>query len=197
MRDSHCTTVSQLSFRWRWLVLWLAAAPAALAVLGCGAKPEDTHTGAAPAPTVHLVHPTSRKIVRVVGQPSFIEAYERTSIFPKVTGYIEKWIVDIGDKVKKGDVLATLFVPEVVEDFGTKTATVEFDKQRIELALAVVQVEEAEVVAADTPGSPRPRRTWPNTRQTSTAGNQKSLGLRVRSKGASSPPRYSLSRKTS
>ena len=57
--------------------------------------------------------------------------------------------MDIGDKVKKGDVLATLFVPELVEDFGTKKATVELDKERIELALKVVKVAEADVQAAE------------------------------------------------
>ena len=56
--------------------------------------------------------------------------------------------MDIGDKVKKGDVLATLFVPELVEDFGTKKATVELDKERIELALKMVEVAEADVKAA-------------------------------------------------
>ena len=60
---------------------------------------------------MRLIQPLVRKIVRVVGQPSFIESYERTSIYAKPTAYILKWIVDIGDKVKKGDVLATLFAP--------------------------------------------------------------------------------------
>ena len=60
---------------------------------------------------VQLLRPQVRKIVRVVGQPSFIESYERTSIYAKPSAYILKWIVDIGDKVKKGDVLATLFAP--------------------------------------------------------------------------------------
>jgi multidrug efflux pump subunit AcrA (membrane-fusion protein) len=95
-----------------------------------------------------VVQPSVRKIVRVVGQPSFIESYERTSIYPKLSAYIEKWNVDIGDKVKKGDVLATLFVPEVVEDYGTKKATVELDRERIDLALKLVDVAEADVKAA-------------------------------------------------
>ena len=68
---------------------------------------------------------------------------------PKLTAYIEKWNVDIGDKVKKGDVLATLFVPELVEDYGTKKATVELDEERIELAQKVVEVAEADVKAAE------------------------------------------------
>ncbi len=86
-----------------------------------------------------MIRPQVRNIVREVGQPSFIEAYERTSIFAKPTAYIEKWIVDIGDKVKKGDVLATLFVPELVEDHETKGATVGLDRERIALAKQVVR----------------------------------------------------------
>ena len=70
--------------------------------------------------------------MRIVGQPSFIESYERSSVYPKMSAYIEKWNVDIGDRVKKGQTLATLFVPELVEDFGTKKATVKLDDQRIE-----------------------------------------------------------------
>jgi multidrug efflux pump subunit AcrA (membrane-fusion protein) len=97
---------------------------------------------------VRLTRPQVRTIVRTVGQPSFIESYERTSIYPKLTGYIEKWNVDIGDKVKKGDVLATLFVPELVEDFGTKKATVKLDEERVELAKKMVEVADADVKAA-------------------------------------------------
>ena len=66
-----------------------------------------------------------------------------------MNAYIQKWIVDIGDKVKKGDVLATLFVPELVEDHGTKKATVVLDQERIALAKEVVEVAKADVEAAE------------------------------------------------
>src|SRR5207237_3377452 len=122
---------------------------AALAAPGCGNKEKTNYTSVSKPPTVRLIQPEVRKIVRVVGQPSFIESYERTSIYPKLTGYIEKWNVDIGDKVKKGDVLATLFVPELVEDFGTKKATVKLDKRRIDFARKVVKVAQADVKAAE------------------------------------------------
>jgi multidrug resistance efflux pump len=98
---------------------------------------------------VQLLNPPVRDIIRVVGQPSFIEAYERTSIYSKPTAYIQKWIVDIGDPVKKGDVLATLFVPELVEDHQTKKAAVELDRQRIDLAQEAVQVAKADVKVAE------------------------------------------------
>src|SRR4029077_20222401 len=65
--------------------------------------------------------------------------------------YIDKWIVDIGDKVKKGDVLAILFAPELNEELGTKQANVVLDRERIALARQVVERDEAEVRAAEAP----------------------------------------------
>ena len=109
----------------RW-ALGLALA-AALALTGCE-KPKAKATGGADAVTVQLTKPEVRTITRVVGQPSFVQSYERAAIYPKMTAYIEKWNVDIGDRVKKGDVLATLFVPEWVEEWKSKKATVKLDR---------------------------------------------------------------------
>jgi HlyD family secretion protein len=129
----------------RWLLLGLVAV---LSAPGCKHEAKVGVTNADKPPAVHVMQPQVRNIVRVVGQPSFIEAYERTSIYAKPTAFIEKWIVDIGDKVKKDDVLATLFVPELVEDHQTKGATVVLDRQRIALAQEVVDVARADVKAA-------------------------------------------------
>ncbi len=120
----------------------------ALAMPGCSHKGEVSFTSATKPTTVQVINPTVRNIVRVVGQPSFVESYERTSVYPKPTAYIQKWIVDIGDKVKKGDVLATLFAPELIEEDGTKQAAVVLDQQRIALAKVVVEVAKADVAAA-------------------------------------------------
>jgi multidrug efflux pump subunit AcrA (membrane-fusion protein) len=121
---------------------------AALVAPGCHRGEENHYTSVSEPPTVQLIQPRARNVVRVVGQPSFIEAYERTSVYPKLAGYIEKWNVDIGDKVKRDDVLATLFIPELVEEHGTKGATVKLDRERIALAKEVVRVATADVEAA-------------------------------------------------
>jgi len=126
----------------------LLALLAVLAMPGCGHEAEVSFTSGTKPPTVQVIFPTVRNIIRVVGQPSFIESYERTSIFPKPSAYIQKWIVDIGDKVKKGDVLATLFAPELIEEDGTKKATVVLDQERIALAKEGVEVAKADVMAA-------------------------------------------------
>ena len=93
------STVSHRSAGRRRLAFWLLAA---LAAPGCGHEAKIDFTTVTKPPTVQVINPPVRTIVRVVGQPSFIESYERTSVFPKLTAYIEKWNVDIGDKVKKG-----------------------------------------------------------------------------------------------
>ncbi len=143
--------------RFRWFITMTRSAGCCLALgllalfaaPGCEKAEKTGAPSVVEAPTVQVVQPEYRKIVRVVGQPSFVEPYERTSIFPKVTGYIKQWNVDIGDRVKKGDVLCTLYVPELEEDRETKWRTVKFDKERVRFAEAVVEVAKADVEAAE------------------------------------------------
>ena len=140
--SDHHSQCSLPTFR---LVFGLVAA---LAVPGCRHEAESHAPSVTKPQTVRLIQPQVRKITRVVGQPSFTQSFERNSVFPKMNAYIEKWNVDIGDRVKKGDVLATLFVPELVEDHGTKKATVVLDRERVALAKVVVEVAQADVDAA-------------------------------------------------
>src|SRR5208283_1971920 len=76
--------------------------------------------GPAPAPKAHLrpevkaVNMEKRTIVRQTGQPGFIEAYEQTSIYPKIAGFVGEWKVDIGDTITKDMAIAHLDVPDLV-----------------------------------------------------------------------------------
>ncbi len=95
----------------------------ALMVIGCSHR-ETSAPAAQPHPLVTVVHPERRTIDTSVGQPAFIAAYEQTSIYPKIPGYVLKWSVDIGDRVKKDQVLAELFVPELDAEYEEKQAQV-------------------------------------------------------------------------
>ncbi|HEV3024294.1 MAG TPA: hypothetical protein VGX76_17585, partial [Pirellulales bacterium] len=131
--------------RGRWLGLALLAA---LAAPGCGHEHRAEIRSVTEPATVRLTRPETRDIVRVVGQPSFVEAYERTSIYPKLSGFIQKWYFDIGDQVRQDEVLADLFVPEIVEEWKRNGATVEYDRKRVKLAEKRVLVAEADVKVA-------------------------------------------------
>ena len=80
-------------------------------------RPARAGTAASPAVVrVTSSRPSGRPIRRTTEQPGQIEAFEITPIHAKLAGYVESVAVDIGDKVKKGQVLAELRVPEVEAD---------------------------------------------------------------------------------
>jgi HlyD family secretion protein len=123
---------------------------AALTAPGCSQQTKTEQVTSVVEPlSVRVTQPKTRDIVRVIGQPSFVESYERTSIYPKLSAYITKWHVDIGDKVKKNQVLADLFVPEVEEDCQTKFEAVELAEERVRLAEEKVKVADANVDVAE------------------------------------------------
>jgi len=53
--------------------------------------------------------------------PGNIRPLEETVVYPRVSGYVRKWNVDIGDKVEEGQVLAEVDTPELDQDL-TKAA---------------------------------------------------------------------------
>ncbi len=99
-------------------------------------------------PEVALVRPQHAALHWTVRQPGYIEAFEETAIVPKISGYIEAWNVDIGDRVSAGDVLAVLRVPDLAKELEQKAAEVEQARKLCEVSEAHVvsvaaQVEEA------------------------------------------------------
>ena len=148
-RSLMCRDAWAVCDRHRMAVSGVLALLVAMAAPGCGhqRKIEEVTPVVEPL-NVRVTKPQTRDIVRVVGQPSFVESYERTSIYPKLSAYIKKWNVDIGDRVKKNQVLADLFVPEVEEDCQTKFEALELAEERVKLAEEKVKVSDANVQVA-------------------------------------------------
>ena len=82
-------------------------------------------------PAVSTVHPERHTLERSIEQPGQIEGYEQSPLYPKIAGYVARLNVDIGDRVTKGQVLAELSVPEVVEEHRQKQATVAQTRARV------------------------------------------------------------------
>src|SRR5262249_37670888 len=116
---------------------------------GCGKEDEAPPSTVSLVPTVNIAHPEFRDIRRTVAQPGLIQPYEQTAIFSKVAGFVQKWNVDIGARVKKDELLVELLVPELEEEHKQKEALVEQEKAMVIQADTLVHVAESNLQASD------------------------------------------------
>jgi RND family efflux transporter MFP subunit len=79
--------------------------------------------------------PTKEKLTL----PGNTAAWYQSTIYARVSGYVEKWSVDIGDKVKKGEVLATIETPDLDAQLAAAQAkfTASQAQERVEEANSV------------------------------------------------------------
>jgi membrane fusion protein, multidrug efflux system len=87
------------------------------------------------APRVEVVSPKILNSDRALVLSGSVRALEETVIYPRANGYIAKWLVDIGDKVKEGQTLAEIETPELDQ---------ELDQARAQLAQAAAGVTQAD-----------------------------------------------------
>jgi len=64
-------------------------------------------------PRVEVVAPKPLTADHALLLPGTIQPLEETVIYPRADGYCRRWLVDIGDKVKAGQLLAEIDTPEV------------------------------------------------------------------------------------
>ena len=62
---------------------------------------------------VEVFKPTVVESDRAISLPGTVRALEQTKIYPRVTGYVRKWLVDIGDSVTAGQLLVEIDTPEL------------------------------------------------------------------------------------
>jgi HlyD family secretion protein len=131
-------------------VTGLAVTVAAALTAGCERSPNSkADHPAQPVMRVEVVKPARHTVQRSVGEPGQLVAAETTSIHAKIAGYVRKVNVDIGDEVKKGQVLAELYVPELEAELRQKTAAVEQAGAKKAQAEAAVKVALAAVTSSE------------------------------------------------
>jgi RND family efflux transporter MFP subunit len=64
-------------------------------------------------PTVAVIQPDAKVLNATLDLPGRIEAYSRAPIFARVSGYLKSWSVDIGARVKAGQVIAEIEAPDL------------------------------------------------------------------------------------
>jgi RND family efflux transporter MFP subunit len=126
-----------------------ALAVLAVAASGCGRRAEESKSSMNSVSKVHLTKPQLRNFTYSVDQPGFVDAFEQTAIYSKVSGFIEHYYVDIGDHVKKGAPVADIFVPELKEEHDQKVAQVKLDGSMVHVAETKVQTAIAQLAEAN------------------------------------------------
>ncbi|MEO8482182.1 MAG: efflux RND transporter periplasmic adaptor subunit [Acidobacteriota bacterium] len=73
-------------------------------------------TTEATVPAVAVIHPTMSAGGDDLALPATLQAYVDSPIYARTTGYLQKWYVDLGGRVKQGDLLADLDTPEIDQE---------------------------------------------------------------------------------
>jgi multidrug efflux pump subunit AcrA (membrane-fusion protein) len=98
--------------------------------VGCGhgvATSSDEATGSSTR-TVAVIQPQRREVTQSITLPGDLVGYYEAALHSKVTGFLTKVLVDKGDWVKQGQVLATLEVPELDQNLARVRAQLRIAK---------------------------------------------------------------------
>jgi len=113
-------------------------------LVACGAKSQSDRNAAAVAaldarknivPNVRVMTTKETAGPRTIELPGNMAAFDQATLFARATGYIAKRNVDIGSKVKKGDVLAVIAAP----DLDAQLAQAKAQLQQLQAAVQQAQ----------------------------------------------------------
>jgi RND family efflux transporter MFP subunit len=96
----------------------------------------STAAAAADALRVDVVHPRIDSNVRTLSLPGSLQALESTAIYARATGYVRRWLVDIGDKVTAGQLLVEVDTPDLDQQLQQARATLGQTRASLEQAKA-------------------------------------------------------------
>ncbi len=80
---------------------------------------------------------------RTTAQPGTVQAFDEAEVYPPVSGLLSQLTVDIGDRVKKGQMLAVIDSPELEADVQKGKALLARAKARVLRAQSAVRIAEA------------------------------------------------------
>jgi HlyD family secretion protein len=113
---------------------------------GAKSAPGKSEQGATAG--IKVINPERRDMKTRVVQPGTIQAFEVTPVYSRISGYVEKYRYNIGDRVKAKDVLIDMWIPDYVEQYGQKSAAVKTAQVQIRVAAADLRANEAKVETA-------------------------------------------------
>ena len=83
------------------------------------------------APPVDIVVAKSVTVGQDLVLPGQTAAWYESTIYARVNGYVASWLVDIGDSVKKGQLLATIETPELDAELAASRAALNASQAQV------------------------------------------------------------------
>ena len=99
-------------------------------------------TAQAAIPSVNAVHPKSETRARDLVLPGNTQAFIDSPIYARTNGYLKRWYVDIGARVRRGQLLAEIETPEL--DQQLRQAQAELDTASANFHLSQITSERDE-----------------------------------------------------
>ncbi len=96
----------------------------------------QTAAGAAAVPIVDVAYVRNAPGAQTLVLPGETRAWYQTTIYARVNGYVSNWLVDIGDRVHKGQLLATVETPELDDQLVESQAKLKVSQSEVAVARA-------------------------------------------------------------
>jgi RND family efflux transporter MFP subunit len=104
-------------------------------------------------PPVEVITVNLAPATQALTLPGETRGWYNSTIYARVSGYVANWVVDIGDKVKKDQVLATIDTPEL--DAQLEAAQAQIKASQAEVTVRETDVDFAKTTYERWQGSPK------------------------------------------
>lgn len=122
--------------------------PAALLLFAAGCSrtkiveaTDTSHSDPGDTLTVAVAKAAPQDLSRDIVLTAEFKPYQEVDVMAKVAGYVKEIRVDAGDRVRQGDLLATLEVPEMIDDLQRSEANLQ--RSNAEVARAREEIQRA------------------------------------------------------
>ncbi|WP_175517675.1 efflux RND transporter periplasmic adaptor subunit [Planctomicrobium piriforme] len=92
---------------------------------------------------VNAVRSRQAEAISVTILPGDVQALEETTVYARTTGYLKSWLVDIGDEVELGQLLAEIDTPEVDQQLHQAEAELGQLQAKLNTAKASLQLADS------------------------------------------------------
>ena len=119
-----------------------------LLLVSCSSDAAEDGPGRAAAPTVAAAKVLRADLTRALAVTAEFRPYQEVDVHAKVAGYVKRIYVDVGDRVKEGQLIAILEIPELRDEVQTAEASVSKSQEEIRRAQADLERAQATQVVA-------------------------------------------------